>query len=201
MGDILADAVAAAMGAVRSALPSLSMEMDAGGFTASVVLASSVDAGKGQGSQSAVYNTRRIVAQAVDFPQLAVTQPVRLDGKPHMIVGLKLTGNAAWFADISDELKPVAATAKVGGVVATFSIHCAVVESAYSSTIGAAMHTVAGEPVTVFVPIEEWQGDEPPKFGTRFRFADGKTATAQSVERLEYAFKCIAVNNMREGDR
>lgn len=201
MADILADAVSAAMGAVRSALPSLSMDMEAGGVSASVVLASSVDAGKGQGSQVAVYNTMRIVARQVDFPRLSVTQPITLGGIRRMIVGLKLTGNAAWFADLSEELKSVAATAKVGGATSTFSVHCAVVEGAYSSTIGAAMHTVSGEPVTVFIPIDEWQGDEPPKFGVRFRLPDGKTATAQSVERMEYAFRCTAVRNMREGDR
>ena len=202
MGDILSDAVGAAFGAVASALPRLSVRMSAGGAEGNALLCSSNDLGMPSASSSTVNGARRVVVQASEFQDLAISQTVELDGEKRIITGLKNTGEAAFFLDLSQPLEAVVFVCKVGGRTARESVMCAVVDDyAHSDTIGSSVHSVSGDSVTVFIPLEEWNGDEQPNFGTRMVLKGGRKATVQSVERNEYAWCCQAVVNMMEGDR
>lgn len=180
MSDPIADAVASAMAAVMTALPSLSMTMEAGGFSASVVLASGVD-----GESADVRNgptittTRKVVAKVVDFPSLAVGQIIALEGRRHVITDLRKSGEAAWSVSLSRELETVAVRLVRG---AKFS--ATVSAYAYDFALDDPMSDVDVDPgliwTSVRISIAELEGMVP---GIKdiVEFTDGRTLRVAKV--------------------
>ena len=192
MGDALTDAVASAIGAVASTLPSLSKRMTAGSVTATVAITSRAEKvfpenlGGQVWNSSGVNSDRRVVAQVADFPALVPGMPVSIDGEVCVISSLKKTGDAAWFIGLTDPLDE--SLVAVRGTRLAITVAAAVVYTGFDDAGSDASAAIRRRTADIYIPRDStfghgaWNDTRTPEVGNEVTMADGTRYGVRSVQ-------------------
>jgi len=192
VADVLTEAVASAISAVAVSLPTLAKRMTAGGHTASVALTRRAEIVFPQNLGGQVWNSNgvnvatNVVANVVDFPNLAEGMPVRIDGTTVLVVGLRKVGEAAWFVGLSNPLHE--AIVQVEGVRAescrfTTSATAAVTYTGYDDN--GQPNDISTADVYVAKPGAEplsWSESTAPEIGDVVTMKSGEKYAVRSVQ-------------------